>query len=60
MKFVRQVLAKGSYVLATYRGKPPKELKDLMGSSSGRLQLIECDVSSDESIRAAVENMKGR
>jgi hypothetical protein len=61
LEFVRQILTKGSYVLATYRGqKPPKELSDLMASSSGRLQLIECDVASNESIRAAAESMKGR
>ena len=61
LEFVRQILTKGSYVLATYRGqKPPKELSDLMASSSGRLQLIECDVASSESIRAAAESMKGR
>jgi hypothetical protein len=61
LEFVRQLLGKGSYVLATYRGQqPPQELNDLMGSSSGRLQLIRCDVASSESIRAAAESMKGR
>jgi FlaA1/EpsC-like NDP-sugar epimerase len=61
LEFVRQLLAKGSYVLATYRGEqPPQVLSDLMASSSGRLQLIKCDVASSESIRAAAESMKGR
>ncbi len=61
LEFVRQLLAKGSYVLATHRGQqPPKELSDLFASSSGRLQLIQCDVANSESIRSAVESMKGR
>lgn len=61
LEFVKQLLSKGSYVLATYRGsEPPKELKNLEPSSSGRLQLVECDVASGESIQAAAESMKGR
>lgn len=60
-EFVRQLLSKGSYVLGTYRGQQaPKELKNLESTSSGRLQLVECDIASSTSIRAAAESMKGR
>ena len=61
LEFVRQLLSKGSYVIATYRSsQPPKDLKTLEASSGGRLQLVVCDVASSDSIRAAAESMKGR
>ena len=62
LEFVRQVLQKKAHVIATYRGKDaPLALTELAaGPAKGRLQLIECDVASAESVAAAAQMMRGQ
>jgi len=57
LEMVKQLLARGCHVVATYRRAPTEELQAI---KSDRLLLIECDVGSEESVLKAAESLKGK
>lgn len=51
LEWVRQLLARGDYVLATVRDvAKASQLWALAGSAMGRCQLFVCDVASEASV----------